>query len=732
MQENYQTTAGPTTAADVGVGDPPNAEWNDINNILVDDSTFAWLGIYAGGQQGDDLVASDFTFDLPPHVVIDGLSVSVTGLNDGTHGTVGIGLAGSDTVDAGALNGSYGGSTDLWGLDEITIADLSDLAVTISMADDAGGDGIAWVYYVSVTIYWHIEMPSVEADVPTRIDYQVYSRDGNYLGLLPNVSSDLAFPEDINTAGTSIVITCGKYVNNEVTVTPLLDESGNTITTEDDLPILATETDLLIARGDSPDEAIFKNSNRIRAWLYNKYHPNGKLMFSGQVNRVNFKYGGGDASVALTVYSDGQDLDNFVARGYPFSYSTDVSQTSQNGYVTVTQSGKTGGWERYGQTWQTGASVTNLGAFTLRLRGSANVTLSFYDNVGGNLIGSVSKYVSVGSATDVQFDTAQLIGVESSRTYFVTVSVGSNQSMRVYKHGTSSTYANGTMWHSSYSGGSGGGQYFETTGDFYFISKYGTPTTTATYSSQDPVSGMASGIFADYNNRGGLITERDFEATGLSLSYTFVVSFIYDALKKILELCPTGYYAYVDVGTAEIDIKQTSTSADFTIVKGRHINELNIDMTIEQVKNYLLFTGGDTGGGVNLYRDYPDAESSAFYGLRTDTKTDNRVTLNATADAIGETFIEENSDEVQQTSLTVLNEYIDITLLTPGKTIGFRNFGNFIDDLVLQVVRREGNYSKGTATLTLGRLPIRLSSEIQRINRQLLNEQTIDNPSAPS
>ena len=118
--------------------------------------------------------------------------------------------------------------------------------------------------------------------------------------------------------------------------------------------------------------------------------------------------------------------------------------------------------------------------------------------------------------------------------------------------------------------------------------------------------------------------------------------------------------------------------------------------------------------------------------MRTLPKTDNRVTNTTTANAIGDTFIAENSDETQQTSLTVLNEHIDITLLTPGKTIGFKNFGNFIDDLVLQVARREGNYNDGIAILTLGRLPVRMNDQVEQINRQLLNEQTINNPTAPS
>ena len=362
------------------------------------------------------------------------------------------------------------------------------------------------------------------------------------------------------------------------------------------------------------------------------------------------------------------------------------------------------------------------------------MTVSVYDGVpgvSGDLIGSVTQAVSNGVMTATQFEFASLIPVTASTDYFLAIWLNTGETMYVAYQNTS-VYANGSMYDSTYSGGSGGGAFVPIAYDLYFVTKSGTPTTTTTYTSDDPVADMAHGILLDYNGRGGLITERDFTATGLSLTYTFVVSFIYDAIKKILELCPTGYYAYVDVGTAEIDILPVATTADFTVVRGRHINELNLALSIEQVKNYLLLSGGDTGGGVNLYRQYQDQQSSANYGLRTSTKSDNRVTLSATADAIGSTFIEELSEEVQETSLTVLNEHIDITLLTPGKTIGFKNFGNFIDDMVLQIVRREPNFSDGTVVLTLGRLPIRMNDEIQRINRDLLNEQTINNPSQPT
>lgn len=734
MQQNYSDTQLPTAASQIASGD--GATWTNPSNITADDGNDSTLQYFNGGDFGATLIGSDFDFrQLPDSAVIDGVELFVDGSQLGCHGDISLNLTGTSSKDLGTLSGSYGSATDLWGADQIDKSELAGLEVSIFTGDVSGGDGVADVNYISVTIYWHLELPNNEAEIPTRIDYKVFARDGSFLGLLPNVTSKLAFPEDINSAGTSIVITCGSYINNEVSVEPLLTEGGDPITTEDDLPILATSVDFKIAQGNDEKNALFKNSNRVVAVLYNNYYPNGKPMFSGQINRVSFKYGGGDASVKLTVYSDGMDLNNFVARGYPFSYTNDVSQTTSSTYNTVyrNSAGKGDGWDFFGQTWTVGGGVTNLGALVLRLQGTASVTVYVYDRPNGNLLGSVTKSVNKASAGTVQFEFANLIGTTPGATYFWACTVAPGQSIRIYRS-TTNVYAGGTRYRSQYSGGSGGGawQTLTTQADYYFVTKSGTPTTTATYSSDDPVTEMASNILIDYNNRGGLVKERDFEATGLSLTYTFVVAFIYDVIQKILELCPTGYYAYVDVGTAEIDIKQTSETADFTIVKGRHINELNIDLTIEQVKNYLLFTGGDTGGGSNLYREYSDTQSSSLYGLRTDTKTDNRVTVTGSADAIGDTFVEENADEQQETTLTVLNELIDITLLTPGKTIGFKNFDNFIDDLVLQIVRREGNYDDGVAVLTLGRLPVRMNDQIQSINRALLNEQTIDNPSAPS
>ncbi len=727
MEQNYQSTKLPTVGASSAIGGA--AAWSNPSRITADDGSSASWGAFLGGQMSL-ITGSSFGFQqLPSNAVIDGIAVFVDGSQTGCYGNVTLNITGTTGKAIGAFGG-YGGSTDLWGATSIDPADIAGISVSVEANDVSGGAGIASIDYISITVFWHIEMPQVtDNDVPTRLAYKVYSRSGTYLGELPNVSSKFAFSQDMNSAGSSIQIVCGKYIDNETTVDPLLTEAEDVIQTENDLDLLATATNVTVALGNSPDEVMFKNSNRIKVWMYNKWYPNGKLMFSGQVNKVSFQYGGGDSSVAMLVYSDGLDLDNFIARGYPFAYTTDQSQTAQDTWDYIIQYPVGGGWHRTGQTFRTGGAVTNIGAISLLLNWSATVTVRVYDGPNGNMLGQTTQVVSNAVPTVVQFEFPQLIPVSPSTDYFFDISVAEGQTI-VVQYNSTSVYANGTRYISDYAGGSGGGSFTPDTGDLYFITKSGLPTTTATYTSDDPVTDMMAGILTDYNNRGGLITEGDFVAAGLSITYTFVVATIFDALKKILELSPTGYYSYIDLGLATLDIKQISSTADFTVVRGKDVNQLTIAMSIEQVKNYLLLSGGEVSPGVNLYRDYQNSVSTTNYGIRTVPKSDNRITLDATADAIGDSFIDENSEETQETSVTVLGEVMDITLLTPGVTIGFRNFGSFVDDMVLQVVRR--SFTPEAVTLTLGRLPITQSAQVQNLQRQLILEQTVNNPSNPT
>lgn len=730
MQENYQTTKLPGTGSNVGPGYPPNASWTNPSRITADDGSSAGLGLFAGGQHADALVGSDFGFELPPHAVIDGIEVYIDGSQTGCYGDVYLNLTGVSGKSTGAFPQTLGSSTDLWGATTIDPDEIAAITATLYLSDVSGGDGIASVDYISISVYWHIDIAPVAADVPTRVAYKVYSRDNQFLGELPKVTSPFVFPQDINSAGSSLEITCGIRADNQLTTDHLTTGDLIDITTGDLSPFTVTTGTTMLARGEDTNPAIFKNGNRIKIWIYNYWYPNGKLMFSGQVNKVKPKFAGGNSYTKLMVLSDGLDLNNLVARGYPFSYTNDVVQTTENSYVTsIVYGPKGGGWNVYGQSFVVGGAVTNIGAISLLLRGTANVTVIMYDGPNGNLMASATQAVSVGVGTEIQFEFPQLTTVNPNGTYFFAVWVDQGQSIDVF-YSTTSVYTDGAKYNSNYGGGSGGGSWSVETGDLWFKTKSGLPTTTATYSTQDPVTGMMRSILTDYNNRGGYITEGNFVTTNQSLTYTFNMAFIYDAMRKVLDMSPSGYVAYVDLGMAEMDIFPMSETADFTIVNGTDAIDVEMELSIEQVKNYLLLTGGEVSPGVNLYRDYRDTSSDAAFGPRTGTKADNRMTVTATADAVGTSFIAEFANEAENITVAVPVTAMDTTRLLPGKTIGFKNYGNFLDTVVQPIVRREWHNSY--VILTLGKMPVRMNDEIQRIQREMLNEQTINNPTAPS
>jgi hypothetical protein len=480
--------------------------------------------------------------------------------------------------------------------------------------------------------------------------------------------------------------------------------------------------------------AMLRNGNLVNVYETSYYYPNGKLMYQGQINRVEANFNPDiDGLIKVLCHSDGRDLDNMVARGAPFTYTDQVTQTSQNSRVSnITYD--YGGWERQGQSFRTGAAQTNIGRLRLLLDGTATVTVRIYTNPSLNTqLGSVTKSVSVAGPTAVDFEFADMIPVSSSTDYFFTIQTGNNQSIWVH-FSNANPYANGARYNSSYAGGSGGGSYaIDSANDLYFIVSSGTPSTQATYTSKDPTTQMLKPIIDDYRNRGGLIAYNDVlntvDATGLSLTISFNTNTILEAMNKILDMSPAGFYYYVDLGTNTLWFKETSRTADFIFVKGRHVEELSLIHSIENVINDILFSGGPTAG-VNLYAQYSDYNSKSMYGTRLDRKSDNRVTVQATADAIGNSKLQESKNEMQHTGVTIHSRTMDITLLRPGKTVGFRGYGNFIDNMLLQIVKVD--YNARRAVLQVGTMPMRFNTHIEQTLRGLIAEQTLANPSTPA
>lgn len=720
------TTKSPTLASSSG----PELSWTNPTNVYTDNGSSATIGFSMGGEIADDLVFNTFDFDIPTNAVIEGVYLSIDGSFFSVYGSVNLSSDLGSGTSKTLTGTTYGGSEDLWGL-ALTPAVVNDsnFGGTLFVGDVSGGDGTASVDHIEITVYWRYDITADPIDVPTRFLYKVFTNQGEYLGNLPKVISEFAFTQDINSNGSQLSIDLGLSVDTSALPNEyILTEDGDVLTDENDNPLFTEGFVPLFAFGDSDVSGkLIKNGNRVVVYQFDYYYPNGKLMFTGQINQIRINLA--EESIRLKVLHDGMDLDNYIARGSPFDYTDDATNITGTSYVEVNQIGAL--WERYGQDFVISGSIDNIGAVKFRMLGSANVTVYLYDGVNGILLGSSTSFIdSAGVIIDAQVGFATPIDVAPGSSCFFAVGVGSGQSIRLY-YSSADPYASGAMYHSSYGGG-GGGQYFVVAGsDLVFTIQSAEPTTTTTYSLSDPTTEMLVPIIEDYNLRGGLITTDDeIDATGLSLTYTFNTNTILDAVKAILRMSPNGFYYTVDLGTNELTFKSFSQTADYTLVKGRHIENLELVMSIENVKNQYYFSGGDIGGGVNLYKEFTDTTSRSLYGNRLERKSDNRVTVDATATAIGESFIEEFSDEQFETSVTITTRTMDITLLTPGKVIGFSGFGTIIDTLLLQIVSR--SYTAESVTLTLGTLPPRFTPLIEEINRGLIAQETVANPTAPS
>jgi len=217
--------------------------------------------------------------------------------------------------------------------------------------------------------------------------------------------------------------------------------------------------------------------------------------------------------------------------------------------------------------------------------------------------------------------------------------------------------------------------------------------------------------------------------TGVSTDYDFKYQTIKQAIEAIVSLAPEDWYWYVEPADSTLYFQPVSATADHTLVKGRHINLLEIEATKENIANRVYFTGGPTAG-VNTFVKYEDAASLAINRVGLKQLTDNHVTDDAVALLIAQNYSAAHSAEEYITPVTILDQTIDTTLFHIGETIGFQGFGNFVDDLILQIVGKTPH--KTGVTLSLGVLPKKPSGKVEEIRKGLTDEQTIDNPDTPT
>ncbi|HWV45131.1 MAG TPA: hypothetical protein VN039_03745, partial [Nitrospira sp.] len=202
---------------------------------------------------------------------------------------------------------------------------------------------------------------------------------------------------------------------------------------------------------------------------------------------------------------------------------------------------------------------------------------------------------------------------------------------------------------------------------------------------------------------------------------------------------PADWYWYVDPATNTLHFAEASASADITLIKGRHLNSLEIEATKEDIKNVVYFTGGDDGTGTNtnVFVLETATKGSNRFGLS--TLSDNRISAaaagslaaaQALARLLAQNELSVNASETYITNVVIIDGTMDISSISLGMMVGFSGFGTFVDRLLLQVVSITREPEQ--VTLGLGTLPKRSARAVADVQTALTYQQTIDNPAQPS
>lgn len=586
------------------------------------------------------------------------------------------------------------------------------------------------------------------ATIEKKYDYKI-SRNGTYLGILPNVQSEFGYTQNINSAGAQLDITVADTADtSDLAVEGLEDEYGNPLQAEDGSQLTTERVADLV--GDGNSKALIRNDNDVEVVEYSETYPNGTTVFRGYISKLKVTFGATD-SVAITVLSNGQDLNHYLVPGGTGD-TLDVSQTSSDGDPTgdigswyINSGGTSGAGQRFGQTWVVGAGITNISSIIVEIAqntGLANgtITMSVWNsvsdaNAGATPLGTVSKSIaSSANVAEQTFTFATPITVTAGNSYFFAVdpdptsSFGDVSKWMAFSAKTSSVYASGSMYRRNAVPANWSDQGYE----WYFKTYYSAYSTAKTYTSTDP-STILTNLFSYYASSGGSIALSTPVATGYSPTYTFNLNTTLEGINKVLELGPANWYWYVNPATDTLYYKQTATTADHTMIKGRHISELSIEATKEQIANVVYFTGGEVTAGVNAYVNVNDTTSLALNRRGLVRLNDAKVkgaSGNATGTIIANNYIDGHDEQTYITQVEIVDGKYDITTFDLGEIVGFGSFGTFVDRLLLQIVGIQRKVD--SVVLSLGVLPHRATEQMEQVQKSLEATQTTNNPTAPS
>lgn len=178
--------------------------------------------------------------------------------------------------------------------------------------------------------------------------------------------------------------------------------------------------------------------------------------------------------------------------------------------------------------------------------------------------------------------------------------------------------------------------------------------TEVAYSSKDPAHILKSLI--DMPSAGGILLKGLINDTSTTASYTFQANTIREGFDIVVKLSPQYWYWWLNQNN-EINFKVANfEEIDHQLYIGKEVSGVRMTKTIENLCNRVYFMGG---GSPNLYKMYERTSSQTEWGIREVFLKDERVTLDATAELIATSYLDNFDHPVAEIEVEVVDSNID-------------------------------------------------------------------------
>lgn len=289
-----------------------------------------------------------------------------------------------------------------------------------------------------------------------------------------------------------------------------------------------------------------------------------------------------------------------------------------------------------------------------------------------------------------------------------------------------------------------------------FILRDSSGNTTLAYNSYDP-SAIFRDVIDKYREQGGSLnySASSVVLTNTVVSYTFNTNTVKEALDKIIELCPVGWFYRIDPDGV-VYLMPKNVVADHTFTVGLEVERLSTFRRIEDVVNQVIFIGG---GNPALFRMYSNSGSKVSYGLYEKKIVDQRVTVAATAETISNREIDTRKDPEIRSIFEIIDNNgpgsrgYDIETIKVGQTLRVKNLRADVRTItlwdeatwdvdvwdqtlatsaadVVQILSIQ--YKPDSITIEASSRIPQIAKRIEDIQRNLEVTQSINNPSAPT